>query len=56
MMLPPSAVARRIVSAIRHNRPRVVTGPDAHVVDLLSRVVPGRSGLVGRFLSRFVTG
>lgn len=52
VMRPPSAVARRIVSAIERDRARVVVGPDAHVVSALSRVLPGRSGLVGRLTSR----
>jgi short-subunit dehydrogenase len=52
VMRPPSAVARRIVSAIEHDRPRVVVGPDAHVVSLLTRLLPGRSGLVGRVTNR----
>lgn len=51
-MRPPRAVARRIVSAIEHDRARVIVGPDARVVDLISRLVPGRSGLVGRLTSR----
>jgi short-subunit dehydrogenase len=54
-MRPPGAVARRIVAAIEHKRARVVVGPDAHVADLLSRVVPGRSGLVGRVTARVVS-
>jgi NAD(P)-dependent dehydrogenase (short-subunit alcohol dehydrogenase family) len=49
---PPSAVAKRIVRAIERDRARVVVGPDAHVVDLASRILPGRSGLVGRLTSR----
>ncbi len=51
-MRPPSAVARRIVHAIDHDRARVTVGPDARAVDLLTRVLPGRSGLVGRLTSR----
>ncbi|MDQ2678851.1 MAG: SDR family NAD(P)-dependent oxidoreductase [Actinomycetota bacterium] len=51
-MRPPSAVARRIVHAIEHDRARVTVGPDARAVDLLTRIVPGRSGLVGRLTSR----
>jgi short-subunit dehydrogenase len=54
-MRPPTAVARRIVAAIEHDRARVVVGPDAHVVDLVARVLPGRSGVVGRIASRFTT-
>lgn len=53
-MRPPRAVAGRIVSAIEHNRARCVVGPDARAVDAFVRVVPGRSGLIGRLTSRFV--
>lgn len=52
VMRPPSAVARRIVSAIERDRARAVVGPDAHVVSALTRVLPGRSGLVGRLTNR----
>lgn len=52
VMRHPSAVARRIVSAIERDRARVVVGPDAHVVSALTRVLPGRSGLVGRLTNR----
>ena len=55
VMRPPSAVARRIVSAIDRDRARVVVGPDAHVVSALTRVLPGRSGLVGRLTNRLDT-
>ena len=41
-----------VVSAIERDRARVVVGPDAHVVSALARVLPGRSGLVGRLTSR----
>jgi short-subunit dehydrogenase len=51
-MRPPTAVARRIVHAIEHDRARVVVGPDARAVDLLTRIYPGRSGLIGRITSR----
>ena len=53
-MRPPSVVARRIVSAIEKDRARVVVGPAARAVDLLCRVMPGRSGLVGRLTTRVV--
>ncbi len=53
-MRPPSAVAKRIVRAIEHDRARAVVGPDARAVDLLCRVLPGRSGLVGRATNRLV--
>jgi NAD(P)-dependent dehydrogenase (short-subunit alcohol dehydrogenase family) len=49
---PPSSVATAIVRAIERDRPRVVVGPDAHLVSALSRVLPGRSGLIGRITSR----
>jgi short-subunit dehydrogenase len=51
-MRPPAAVARRIVHAIEHDRARVTVGPDARAVDLLTRLYPGRSGLVGRITTR----
>ncbi len=51
-MRPPSAVARKIVRAIEHDRARITVGPDARAVDLLCRVLPGRSGLIGRVTSR----
>jgi NAD(P)-dependent dehydrogenase (short-subunit alcohol dehydrogenase family) len=54
-MRPPATVARRIVSAIDRNQARVVVGPDARVVDLLTRVYPGRSGLIGRATNRLTT-
>lgn len=54
-MRPPSTVARRIVSAIEHDRARCVVGPDARVLDAVVRLVPGRSGLVGRLTTRVVT-
>jgi short-subunit dehydrogenase len=54
VMRPPSSVAKRIVSAIRHDRARVVVGPDAHVVSFVTRVAPGRSGLVGRLTNRMI--
>jgi short-subunit dehydrogenase len=54
VMRPPSSVARKIVSAIRHDRARVVVGPDAHLVSLITRIAPGRSGLVGRLTNRLI--
>jgi short-subunit dehydrogenase len=53
-MRPPHAVARRIVSAIEHDRARCVVGPDARAVDAFARFAPGRSGLIGRLTSRLV--
>jgi short-subunit dehydrogenase len=54
LLKPPAAVARRIVAAIEHDRARVVVGPDARAIDLFTRVVPGRSGLVGRLTNRVI--
>lgn len=51
-MRPPSAVASRIVKSIERDSARAVVGPDARILDLFSRFVPGRSGLVGRLTSR----
>ncbi len=48
----PDAVARAIVRGIRRNRARVVVGPDARALDLVARLLPGRSGLVGRAVDR----
>jgi NAD(P)-dependent dehydrogenase (short-subunit alcohol dehydrogenase family) len=52
LMRRPEAVARRIVRAIEHDRARTVVGPDAHVVDAFARILPSRSGLVGRLTNR----
>ena len=49
---PPTAVARSIVRAIENNRARALVGPDAHIIDLASRLAPGRSGLIGRITNR----
>jgi short-subunit dehydrogenase len=51
-MRPPSSVARKIVSAIEHDRARCVVGPDARALDAFARLLPGRSGLIGRATSR----
>lgn len=48
---PPEAAARQIARAIEHNRARVLLGPDARVLDITARVLPGRSALIGRALS-----
>lgn len=48
LLTKPSTVARRIVDGIRRDRARVVVGPDAHLIDLSARLLPGRSGLIGR--------
>jgi NAD(P)-dependent dehydrogenase (short-subunit alcohol dehydrogenase family) len=52
LMRPPSSVANGIVRAIERDRARVVVGPDAHLFSAVSRVLPGRSGLIGRLTSR----
>jgi len=52
VMRPPASVARRILKAIDHDHARVTVGPDARAVDLLTRIYPGRSGLIGRAASR----
>lgn len=52
LMRPPSTVASRIVHAIDHDRARAIVGPDARMVDMASRLLPGRSGLIGRVTSR----
>jgi hypothetical protein len=40
------------VLGIERNRARVVVGPDARAFDLMARLFPGRSGLVGRLTAR----
>lgn len=50
----PDRVAERIVRAIETNRARVVIGADARLIDLVARLFPGRSGLLGRLTSRLV--
>ena len=52
---PPEAAARQIVRAIEHDRARVLLGPDARSLDVFARILPGRTGLVGRALNR-ITG
>jgi short-subunit dehydrogenase len=53
-MRPPSSVARAIVRGVERDRARVVVGPDAHAVSVLTRFLPGRSGLVGRLTGRML--
>jgi NAD(P)-dependent dehydrogenase (short-subunit alcohol dehydrogenase family) len=55
LLRPPSAVARAIVRGIEKDRARVVVGPDAHLVSAAARLLPGRSGLVGRLTNRLVS-
>jgi short-subunit dehydrogenase len=47
---PPEAAARQIVRAIEHDRARVLLGPDARTLDVMARILPGRTGLLGRAL------
>ena len=54
VMRSPDSVARAIVRSIRKNRARIVVGPDAHLVSALTRVLPGRSGLIGRLTNRLI--
>lgn len=55
LMPPPSRVAKAIVKAIEKDKPRMVVGPDARVLDMAARIAPGRTGLVGRATSRLAT-
>jgi short-subunit dehydrogenase len=48
----PEAAGRKIVQAIEHNRARVLLGPDSRALDLTARILPGRTGLLGRALDR----
>lgn len=52
LMPPPSLVARKIVKVIEKDRPRGVVGPDAHLIDLVARIAPGRTRLIGRVTGR----
>lgn len=54
LLRPPTVVADAIVRGIERDRARVVVGPDAHLFSLASRLLPGRSGLVGRVTNRLV--
>lgn len=49
---PPEAAARQIVKAIERDRARVLLGPDTRTLDVVNRIVPGRTGLIGRALDR----
>lgn len=51
-MRSPAGLARRVVNAVEKNRARLVGGPDAHVLDLWSRLAPGRIGPLGRLTGR----
>lgn len=52
VLRPPRAVARKVVRAIERDKARTLVGPDAHLLDLVARALPGRSGLLGRALDR----
>ena len=54
VMRPPSSVASAVVRGVERDRARVVVGPDAHALNVVSRLVPGRSGLLGRLTSRLM--
>lgn len=54
LLTRPSTVASRLADAVERDRPRVVVGADAHLVSVLSRILPGRSGLVGRITNRLL--
>jgi NAD(P)-dependent dehydrogenase (short-subunit alcohol dehydrogenase family) len=43
---PPESVARAIVKAILHDRPRCLVGPDTRLLDVVARILPGRAGKV----------
>jgi short-subunit dehydrogenase len=50
----PEAAGRQIVKAIERDRARVLLGPDVRTLDVIARILPGRTGLMGRALDRFV--
>jgi len=52
LLRSPDAVASRIVRAIERDQARTLVGPDARLLDLAARVLPGRSGMIGRALDR----
>lgn len=52
VMRPPEAVAKKIVAAIEKDKARTLVGPDARFLDLAARLVPGRTGLIGRAVNR----
>ena len=54
MLRDPQCAARAIVRGIRRNRARVLVGIDARLLDVMARILPGRSGLVGRIGARVV--
>jgi len=54
LLRPPSAVADAILRGIDKDRARVIVGPDAHLFSAVTRILPGRSGLIGRATNRLV--
>ncbi len=50
LLRQPQHVASKIVRAIERNQARTVVGPDARILDISSRILPSRSGLIGRLL------
>lgn len=53
----PEQAARTILSGIRHNRTRILIGPDAHAFDFLTRLMPVRyANLVMPLLTRTMNG
>ncbi|MCC5952533.1 MAG: SDR family NAD(P)-dependent oxidoreductase [Acidimicrobiia bacterium] len=52
LLRSPDAVARAIVRSVERNRARAVVGLDARALDLAARILPGRSGVVGRAVDR----
>lgn len=51
LLRQPDDVARKIVRAIERNQARTVVGPDAHLLDISARLMPSRSGLIGRLIA-----
>lgn len=50
----PEFAARRIVRAVQRDQARVLVGPDARAFDLAARLLPGRTGLMGRAGNRIL--
>lgn len=54
---PPNVAARIILNGIRKGRPRILVGPDAQLMDLLTRLAPVRAAkLVGKLMSSLLDG
>lgn len=52
---PPDRAARVILDAVERNRPRVMVGKDARVLDILTRLAPVRApAFIARQLKRFL--